>query len=114
MPIGGPHFSSVKKARALLRERAEELLNSYINVLKRAADDKDYETAAKGYQHLLEHMPAEDGERLIDISIDKPKQIDARPQGPAIQIGIALGGVTKPKELMDTIIDVTPNRVDHE
>ena len=107
IPIGGPHFSSVRKAREALRERAFELLDGYIAVIKQAAAAGDYETAAKGYQHLLEHMPDEDGTRMIDMGIDKPKQIEAY-SGPAVQIGIQLGGIA-PKALPPPItVDVIP------
>ena len=107
-PIGGPHFSSVRRARAAIRERAFELLSDYITVLKQAASAGDYETAVKGYQHLLEHMPDEDGEKMIDISIDKPKQVD-KGSGPSIQIGFQLGGLpTQPQLQESTFIDVEP------
>ena len=105
--IGDNYFSSVRKAREALRERAMELLDGYISVIKQAAAAGDYETAAKGYQHLLEHMPSEEGTRMIDVGIDKSQPTEQR-IGPTIQIGIQLGG-TAPKALPEAIIDVTPN-----
>jgi hypothetical protein len=95
MAIGGPHFSSVRKAKEALKARANELLDGYLAVIKQAAAAGDYETAVKGYQHLLEHMPDEDGERVLDISIDKPRPGDG-PKGPTIQIGVAIGGLNRP------------------
>lgn len=96
MAVGGPAFSSVRKAREALRERAHELLNEYINICKQAAAAGDYETAQKGFQYLLSHIPNEEGERLIDIDVDKKVIADAKPTGPTIQIGLSIGGINKP------------------
>ena len=108
-PVGGPHFSSVRKAREALRARAEELLEGYINTIKMAVAAGDYETATKAYQYLLEHMPDEDGTRLIDQSIDKPK-VEAGSKGPSHYIGIAIGGIPQ-KHLPPAVdaIDVEPS-----
>ena len=105
--IGGRAFSSVRKAREALKERAFELLDGYIAVIKQAAASGDYETATKGYQYLLEHMPEEDGQRMIEISVDKPVQVEA-PKGPTIQIGFQLGGVNEPKQIEAPAIEVVP------
>ena len=107
--IGDNHFASVRKAREALRVRAFELLDGYIAVIKQAAAAGDYETAAKSYQYLFDHMPEEEGQRLMEISIDKPKHVEQR-TGPNIQIGFALGGVAPAKELpAAAVIDVTPD-----
>lgn len=103
MPVGGPYFPSVRKAKAALRERAFELLDGYIAIIKQAAAQGDFETAAKGYQYLLEHMPEEEGERMLDISIDRPKQAEQK-SGHTIQIGFQLGGIPY-KELDTAVID---------
>lgn len=100
--IGGPAFSSVRKAREALKERAHELLEAYISTIKMAAAAGDYETAVKGYQHLLEHMPDEDGIKLIESSVDKPKPGADGPKGPTIQIGVQIGGR---KSLPESTID---------
>jgi hypothetical protein len=110
MPVGGPAFSSVRKARAALKEQAEEILREFRALLKQAAAAGDYETAAKGYIHLLEHMPAEEGEALLDGSIDK-KQIESKTSGPAIQIGVQIGGLAPQRTLPEPIIiDVQPSQ----
>jgi hypothetical protein len=104
-PIGGNSFSSVRKARAILKEKAAEILSEFRQVLKQAAASGDYETAVKGYIHLLDHIPEEDGERLFDVGVDK-KAIEAGKQsGPTIQIGLQIGGM-KPA-LPEPAIEVT-------
>ena len=101
--------SSVRKAREALKARANEILDLMLLNAKQAAASGDFETAHKAYQHLLDHVPDEDGERVFDISIDKTKQVEARPSGPAIQIiGIGLGGINRPQLPEASIIDVTP------
>ena len=88
-------FSKVKIAREALRARAEELLDEHFNTIREARIAGDFETAVKAQQWLLEHMPNEEGEKLLDTSIDKqvadhgPKQL-----GPTIQFGISIGGVS--------------------
>lgn len=89
-------FSKVKVARELLREKSEEILREYLDIVQQAKVAGDYETAAKSMQWLIEHMPAdEDGGRMVDQSIDKRQEVNQKPTGPAIQIGIAVGGVGK-------------------
>jgi hypothetical protein len=90
-------FARVKAARELLREKAEELFTAYMDVIQKATDSGQYETAAKHLQWLIDHMPAaEDGQRMIDHSVDKnpqanlPQQVDTTPR---IQIGIKVGGI---------------------
>lgn len=102
MPIGGPAFSSVRKAREALKARANEILDRYIRGLDMALANGDYETFQKGYQYLLDHMPAEDGERLVEVSIDKTateKQLGSG--GPQVQIGVIIGGVEAARQLTD-------------
>lgn len=96
MAVGGNSFSSVRKAKEALRQRAHEILDGYLLVIKQAAAAGDFETAVKGYQHLLDHMPDEDGERILDVSMDK-KQADSGKayQGPLIQIGVAIAPLPK-------------------
>jgi hypothetical protein len=88
-------FSKVYQAREALRDKADKILEEYLDIAVKAKEAGDYETAMKTLQWLLEHMPAdEDGKALVDVSVDKQKQIVAAgPAGPAIQIGIAIGGV---------------------
>ena len=100
-------FTKVKVARELLKEKSEEILKEYLDVVQKAKDSGDYETAAKALQWLIEHMPAdEDGERMVAQSVDKKQEVVEKQTGPAIQIGIQVGGagqkalpVAKPKAL---------------
>ena len=105
------HMSSVKKAREALKERASEILEAYMALAAQAAAEKDFETAADILWKLLDHTPADEGgDRVIDSSASKPsKALEQGPAGPAIQIGIALGGIRTPKELPSVeVIDVSP------
>jgi hypothetical protein len=106
------HFSSVKKAREALKERAAEILEAYLALAAQASADKDFETAADILWKLLDHTPEdEDGNRVLESSVSK--QVNSKNQGqigPAIQIGIQLGGIGTPiKELPSAeVIDVSP------
>jgi hypothetical protein len=91
--------------------RAEEILNKYQKLIDQAAAAGDYETALRHMQHLIDHMPTDEGTRLVDMSIDKAAQIESGPKGPVINIvGIKLGGVEGNKQLPSAVevIDVKP------
>lgn len=106
-----PPPSSVRRAREALQARANEILDLMLLNAKQAGAAGDFESAHKAYQYLLDHVPAEaDGLRVVDISIDKPKQLEARPAGPSIQIlGISLGGTPKALPFNEPLtIDATP------
>ena len=76
---------------------------------KLALDTGQIEASIKAYQWLLEHMPADSGVTVMDPSVNN-KKIDSGPKGPQIKIGIALGGISQPKQLPDTtVIDVLPD-----
>jgi hypothetical protein len=93
-------FTKVKIARELLREKAEEILAQYFEVIESAKQAGDHETAGKMLMWLIEHMPAdEEGSRLVDISVDKKQEITQKVDRPAIQIGIQVGGVPTQKQL---------------
>lgn len=66
-----------------------------MRVIDEARVSGDYETAAKSLQWLIEHMPADEGgDRMVEVSVDKKQeQIQKGPVGPAIQIGIQVGGL---------------------
>ena len=86
----------------------------YMENAKKAQDAGDYETAAKQLQWLLEHMPSDEGVKVIDQSVDK-KVIAEGPKntGPMIQIGIQMGGTKKPAELpvaRAEVIDVSTEK----
>jgi len=91
-------FTKVRVAREKLQERAEEILTQYLEVVKQAQEAGEYEVAAKSLQWLIEHMPEEDGQRMVDTHVDKAKQEQIQ-QGPRVQIGIQLGGINQPKAL---------------
>jgi hypothetical protein len=101
------YFPRVREAREALRERAMELFELQVQIIRQALLKGDFESAYKANEWLLEHMPAEDdGTRMIDSSAAEPKQI-AGPTGPQIQIGIKFGG--NPKELPPAeVIDISP------
>lgn len=109
MPVGGPAFSSVRKAREALKEKAHELLLLQIAIIKGALNEGDFETAAKANQFLLEHIPAdEDGGKVLDVSVDK-KQIEEGYKGPAVNVSFQLGGIPQSQPaLPEPAIEIIP------
>lgn len=104
------YFPKVKEAREALKEKALEHYELQLKLIMEAVNKGDIESALKANQWLMEHMPAEDGVRLIDPSAAKPKELETGPRGPAIQIGIQLGGVNVPKQLAPiNVIDIDPD-----
>lgn len=100
------YFPKVKEAREALRERALDLLNKYETIIDLAIAKGDFETAGEHVQWLIEHTAAEDGERIIDPSAAKAKELVQQQQlGPSIQIGIALTSPPKLKELPEVVLD---------
>lgn len=108
LPSNDRLFSKVKAARELLREKAESIINEYLDVAMRAKEVGDYKTATQALQWLLEHMPSEeDGTKVVDTGVDiKQPVVEVKNDRPAIQIGIQVGGIAKgqiapakPKEL---------------
>lgn len=108
MPVGGPAFSSVRKARAVLKEHAEENYRLLLSIIKQAAASGDYETAAKYTAWLIEHTPEEEGERMVEISIDKPKQVESGPVNTGIQIGVMIGGIKPSLPAAVEVISIEP------
>lgn len=104
-----PYFPKVKEAREALKAKALEIYEMQVRIIDMALAAQEFEVAAKANQFLLEHMPTEDGIRLLEGSVDKTAS-DSGPKGPTIQIGIALGS-QKVHELppATTVIDVTPD-----
>ena len=92
------HFPRIREARELLMSQAEEFIQLKKEIIKKAIEKGDLETADKAINYLLSHMPQFEGISAVDPDIDKPKQVEG-PKGPQISIGIALGGMNKPKEL---------------
>lgn len=97
------YFPKVKEARELLRERSLDLYLKYEHIIDMAIEKGELDVAAEHVKWLIEHMPAQDGERMIDSSAAKPKEIQGQ-LGPSIQIGIALGPA-KVRELPPPTID---------
>lgn len=93
-------FTKVKLARELLREKSEEILAEYMEIIRLAKENKDFDVAAKELRWLIEHMADEEGTRIVEQSVDKKQQPAEQTQkGPNIQIGIAVGGLGGKKEL---------------
>lgn len=105
-------FSALHIARGILRERAQEFIEQYLQIVAEARVAGDYESAYKALQWLIDHIPADEtGERVVERSVDKVPSEGGNNSGapPAIQIGIALGGLTpQPKKLPKaSVIDAT-------
>ena len=79
-------------------------------MIKQAAAAGEWEAALKAQQWLVDHLPAEEGERLFDASVDKPTLLDQKPTGPLIQI-VGIRYSDEPKQLPEVheVIDVTPD-----
>jgi hypothetical protein len=101
------YFPKVKEAREALRERALELYERHLALIDRAAEEGKIEYALEASQWLIEHMPAsDDGERMIDSSAAKVKEVSGGSSGPTIQIGIALGpNKVQVKELGSQVVE---------
>jgi hypothetical protein len=98
MPKGGSvrgdgYFPRVREARELLREKALGILEDYIETVKAAQEAGDYEIALKSLQWLMEHMPEDEGQRMLETGVDKEKQVQKGNTGTAINIGVAIGGL---------------------
>lgn len=99
----------VRDVREKLREKADAILDLYLDNVTEAKIHGEFAVANDALQWLLEHMPAdaETGERIIDNSVDKqPKQVEKGPSGPNISIGFALGGLQQPKLLESPSVSV--------
>lgn len=99
------YFPKVKEAREALRDKALGILEDYLAVVKAAQNAGDYKVATESLQWLMEHMPEEEGEKMIAASIDIPKNIEGA-KAPVIQIGFAIGGVTKELPPAVDVVDV--------
>lgn len=101
-----PQLVTLSKARSVregLLDKAQEIMDLYLNTIVEAREAGEYEQALKGLQFILEHMPADKttGERVLDHSVDKqPKEDGRRNRGPSIKIGIAVA--PGPKQLGPT------------
>ena len=103
------YFSKVKEAREKISSEALELYDMYKGLIRDAIVAHDFETASKGLQFIMDHIPADDeGTRLLDPSVDKTDINKKGNSGPIINIGIKLGGIPKQAELPPSVIDVEP------
>lgn len=84
-------FPKVAEAKEALKGRALAMAEKYEQAIDAAMKKGEFEVAIKAMQWFLEHVPAQDGIRVIDPSIDKAPAPDKGPKGPRIQIGIKLG-----------------------
>lgn len=104
------HFSKVREAREALKEKALELHDLHLKIIKGAMDVGDFKTAGAEMRWMREHLPADDdGVTAIDTGIDAAKQIQGS-TGPTIKIGFALGGVNQGAKLLPPaqVIEVEP------
>lgn len=84
-------LGAVRKARKALQESSMELLHDYKVMIKQAAAAGKYEDALRAQQWLLDHVGAEDGERIFDASSDKSGGSNNAPVAPATPL-IQLNG----------------------
>lgn len=86
------YFPKVKEARAALAAKALELYEQYEATIKDAIVHGHFEVALDNMKWLMEHMPADDGVKMLDGSVDK-QATQLGPAMPTINIGFALGGI---------------------
>lgn len=91
-------YSAVRKARAVLHERADEILRKYLQTIELATANGDFEAALKAYQWLIAHTPEHEGERIVDPDIDKQAKAE-QTTAPSVLIGFQLGGLPALKAL---------------
>ena len=110
------HFPRIREARELLSAQAEELIQLKLRIAKEALEARDYEAADECINFLLLHSPVHEGVTVLTRSIDSANPVDLSPKGPQIQIGIQLGGMNKPKELLPSVsvIDIPVETPDNE
>ena len=104
-----PISASVRKAKEALKAQAYEIYEEYRATIREARVAGKYEEALNAYKWLIDHIPSEEGERLIEGSSDKVKEVESGNRGPIIQIGIAMGD-PKSKKLTGNVIDVLPEK----
>lgn len=98
-------FPRVKAAREALKEKALEIYEEYKALAAKAADAGEFAVAEKVLWNLIEHMPAEEGEHLIDPSAAKSNQTNL-PMQPSIKIGIALGGIKDDTKALPEVTEI--------
>jgi hypothetical protein len=86
--------AAVRHAREKLAAESEEIVERFKTAIGMAIAAGEYEAGLKAFQWLIEHLPAKDGQKILDPGIDK-QQVESGPRGPLIQIGIVQGGIAK-------------------
>lgn len=93
------YFPKVREARELLKERAAALIEKYEKLIDAAIANGEYEVAMKALQFLMDHMPDDDGVKMIGASVDK-EIVQKGPSAPMINIGVQIGGYKKAPGLL--------------
>lgn len=109
------YFPKVKEAREYLLEQAKARLELQDKLIAEAAAAGEYDAALRANQWVIEHTPAnEEGQRVIDPSASKPKELSEGSKGPIVQIGIAFGGISspEPKKIEGEVIDISTLKVE--
>jgi len=107
--MGKDLFPKSREARELLVSKAQELIERYMEVSKKAEDAGDWKTAIESLQWLISRLPSDaTGVRVMDPHVDK-QIVQERPSGPQVNIGIQLGGInSKQKKLPAPIVTSEP------
>ena len=105
-PYSHKQFSSVRRAKEALREKALDLLEEFRQTIIEARAAGKYEEALKAYQWLLDHIPSDEGERMLEASVDKTSNQESGNKGPIVNIGFKIGGTSEVKALPEPFIDV--------
>ncbi|MGE3341474.1 MAG: hypothetical protein AB7J46_06295 [Candidatus Altimarinota bacterium] len=105
-----PTKSNVRKAKEALKERAFLILEEFQQTIKEARAAGKYEEALSAYKWLIDHIPAEDGERMVEGSSDKIQVVDTGNKGPVINIGLKIGAISENAKQLPEVIDITPKK----
>lgn len=85
-------YTRLMEARNELQSKAKDLVDAYMKTVDAAIKKGEYEVALKAIQWALEHMPEEDGVRVLENSVDKIKTESQGSGGPSVTISVPLGG----------------------
>lgn len=83
------YFSKVLQAREALADKAMEIYEAHMTLVREAIKDKQFKAAGEHLRWLGEHIIDSEGNRMVGSSVDMPAELHG-PQAPTIQIGIAL------------------------
>lgn len=100
-------FPRVPEARKILADKATELLELQLALIKEAATNLEFEAALKANQWLIEHIPSTEGAGIVGPSTAETGQLeDGASRVPQINIGIALTTPEPPKQIIGEVIDI--------